>query len=115
LTVLAVALSACSGNGAEPLALTEIEPGVLELTTTCADALSADVEETVEEVRISDVRGEFIDGDCVGVLKIRLDAPLNGRAVIVDGDRWVDLPSTCGWGAIGPADLGDRSRFCSSD
>lgn len=108
-------LSACSGNGAEPLALTEIEPGVLELTTTCADALSADVEETVKEVRISDVRGELIDGDCLGVLKIRLDAPLNGRVVIVDRNRWVDLPSTCGWGAIGRADLGDRSKFCSSD
>lgn len=58
---------------------------MLELTTTCADGLSADVEDTNDEVRIGGIRGGVIDGDCVGVLTIELSAPLDGRAA--DGCR----------------------------
>lgn len=39
-------VTACTGNGIDALALAETEPGVLELTTTYADGLSADIEET---------------------------------------------------------------------
>jgi hypothetical protein len=112
--LLAVIVAACSSDGVEPLALTETEPGVLELTTTCADGLSADVEESVDEVRIKDLGGESIDGDCAGLLRITLESPLNDRFVIVDGDRWVDLPATCPWGLIGPSDLGDRLDSCAT-
>ncbi len=108
-------VTACSSNGIDALALTETEPGVLALTTSCADGLSADIEETVDEVSISGLQGNVIDGDCAGVLRIELSAPLEGRQVVVGGERWIGLPATCPWGLIGPSDLGDRLESCAPE
>ncbi|MDW3216738.1 MAG: hypothetical protein R8G01_22300 [Ilumatobacteraceae bacterium] len=112
---LPVVVTACAGNGVDALAMIETEPGILELTTTCADGLSADVEEAVDEVRITDLQGDAIDGDCNGLLRIELTAPLQDRQVVVGGERWVDLPATCPWGVIGPPDLGERLESCASE
>ena len=107
-SALWVSVAACSGERIEPLALSELQPGVIELTTTCADGLHADTEETTDQVRIDRFEGDAIDGDCVGLLRIELNAPIGDREVVVDGERWADLPATCPWGSIGPTDLGER-------
>lgn len=109
--LLAVLVGCGGGGGVEPYGLNETEPGVLQLFTSCAQDLSVDVDQTADEVRISDVDGESIDGDCLGAIEIELTAPLEGRRVAVHGERWVELPAACGW-SIGHPDLGDRFGGC---
>ncbi len=94
------------------IALTETRPGVLEIATSCAEDVSVRVEETSEEVRISDVAGSAIDGDCAGSVVVDLEARLNERAVVVEGVAWTNLAATCPLGAIGPADLHERTPSC---
>lgn len=57
------------------VALIETRPSVLEFSTSCAENVSVEVEETVEEVRISDVKGTAIDGGCGGSIFVQLEAP----------------------------------------
>lgn len=109
---LATGAAACSNDRVEPLAVTEVEPGVIELTTTCADGLHGEAKELADRVRIDQLEGDVIEGDCLGLLRIELDAPIGDRHVVVNGEQWVDLPETCPWGVTGPPDLGERLASC---
>jgi hypothetical protein len=83
------------------------------LLTNCAEQVSADVEESAVEIRITNVRGDRIEGaDCLGSFPLDLGEPIADRAVIVDGERWVVLDADCPWGQIGPPDLGNRLETC---
>lgn len=112
LTLASAGLAACSGSGdVSLLGLIEIEPGVLEFSTSCADDdVEVQVEESDDAVRISDARGTSIDGDCLGSVFVELETPLDGRAVVVDGERWVQVAS-CPDGYLGPPDLTEE-RDC---
>lgn len=107
VVLASTALAAC-GAQVSLLALDEVQPGVLEIAATCADDVSVKVEETTSEVRITDVTGVPIDGDCGGGVTVELEAPLGDRDVVVNGERWVRLAPSCPWGSIGPTDLDER-------
>jgi len=114
IVLVSVGLCACGSDGPTPLGIVKGRPGVLELGTSCAaDGVTAVVEETTDEVRISDVDGNEIDGDCMGSVLIELLAPLGDRVVVVNGERWVPLAPGCPLGSIGPPDLEERLDTCS--
>lgn len=101
------------GAGPDPLAIRENDVGELELVLECSRHLSADVTETPSEIRIDGIEGAVLSGDdCEGVVPLMLDAPIGDRAVVVEGNRWVELAESCPWGFIGPATLGDRLDRC---
>lgn len=107
-------LVACGRGGPEPLAIRVNELGDLELVLVCSERLSAAVTETESEIRIDGIEGDAMFGDdCEGVLPLRLDAPIGGRSVVVEGERWVELAESCPWGFLGPATLGDRLDSCA--
>lgn len=108
-------LSGCAGDRIDALGLRETESGLVELVTTCANDLTAKIEESGDELRVTEIEGEPVDGDCEGVLVVQLGAPLGGRQVIVEGEPWVELPPGCPWGELGPPDLGDRNERCASE
>jgi hypothetical protein len=110
--ILAIAgLVACGdSDDVELIGVIESRPGVLEFMTSCAEEVSVHVEESADEVRISDVVGSPIDGDCGGGVVVELDAPLDGRAVVVDGERWKELAATCPVGRIGPPEQQEEPR-----
>jgi hypothetical protein len=103
LTLPSIGFGACGGSSDVSLVgVVESRPGVLEFATSCAEDISVQVEETVNDVRISHVIGTAIDGDCRGDLFVQLEAPLGGRNVVVNGERWAILSSTCPLGSLGP-------------
>jgi hypothetical protein len=108
-----IGFAACGGSSDVSLVgVVESRPGVLEFATSCAEDVSVQVEETVNEVRISHVVGTAIDGDCQADVFVQLDAPLGGRNVVVNGERWVELSSTCPPGSLGPPILTEEVPTC---
>lgn len=90
------------------------ELGDLELVLACSERLSFALIETESEIRIDGIEGAVLSGDdCEGVVPLMLDAPIGDRAVVVEGNRWVELAESCPWGFIGPATLGDRLASCA--
>ena len=56
--------------------------------------LSLDVSETGDEVRVDNVSGEFIDGDCLGSVALTLEQPLGTRTLVVEGNHGTTLATT---------------------
>lgn len=113
LALAFVGVVACGGSDDVSLDAVYVQgPRELAFSTSCAEDVSVEVEETTTEVRISDVTGAAIDGDCLGSLDVQLEAPLEGRTVVVNGERWVDLKPTCPLGSIGPPDLTKDEPMC---
>lgn len=100
-----IALSGCGGDGGPNAigASVEDERSLL-LRTTCAANVAAEVEEGKDRVEITEVRGDTVDGECVGGVRLLLDAPLGARSLWVEGERWVPLEGQCPYGDFGPAD-----------
>lgn len=108
-----VGLAVCGlGDQVSLVAVTEVRPGLLAFAASCSDEISVEVEETSEEVHITDVVGNAIDGDCLGGVTVELEAPLGRRDVVVGDERWIQLSQDCSWGSIGPPNLGDRVQGC---
>ncbi|MEM1334519.1 MAG: hypothetical protein AAGG08_13785 [Actinomycetota bacterium] len=104
---------AAESDGPDALAIRESDRGGFELVLVCSQDLSADVTETQSEVRIESIEGDVLRGDdCEGVLPLRLDEPVGGRTVVVDGATWVELADTCPWGFLGSDALGERLDTC---
>ncbi|MDQ3782080.1 MAG: hypothetical protein M3349_03975, partial [Actinomycetota bacterium] len=95
-------LAACGfGRQVTLLAVADSRPDGIEIVTTCADGVSVAVEETRDEVRITDVAGIAINGDCLGSVVVELEAPLGERDIVVNGELWIELPPDCPWGFVG--------------
>ena len=104
---LAICAAACGNDALEPSDIEELPDGTYMLYTPCADDVSAVVTESDSEIRIDDVRGEALDGDCLGGLQLDLDAPIGGRVVVVNGDRWVRIDANCDLAVFAPDDVAD--------
>jgi len=74
------------------------------LSTPCAETVSADVAESNTEIRVDDICGDALDGDCFGVVPLDLDAPIGEREVIVNGDTWMRIDANCELAVFAPED-----------
>ncbi len=66
----------------------------LALETSCGVGVQAEVNETDEAVEIVDLRGDSEASSCLEVLEFRLQEPLGGRAVYVQGVQWAECRSS---------------------
>ena len=108
----AVTNSCASGSGnVAPLGITIDGDRDLTLNVTCASAAQADIIELAAEVRIDDISGKPIDGDCFSQVPLRLDQPLGTRAIVVEGKTWQRVHGDCPYGEFGPGDL-ELPRSC---
>ena len=106
LAVLVVVAGCAHEPNVELLAATiGKDDHLLSFTTSCADDLSIEVAETNDVVSVSELEGTPIDGDCAGGITVELSAPLGERALVVAGEMWVPLESTCPLGNWGPQNL----------
>lgn len=91
-----VVTAACGPDDLPPLGIEEFETGDVVLSVDlCAENVTARVVETDDEVRISDVSGEPLSGDCLGGVELELAVPVGERRVVVDGDEWVRIDDDC--------------------
>jgi hypothetical protein len=107
-----VLLAGCGSD--VPARFVEFEPGEreLRLVTGCADDVDASVTETDDAVRIDDISGDRVEGDCLGGVRLTLREPLGARGLFVDGERWQRLQGLyCPDGRFGPAEV-DPSSDC---
>lgn len=88
-------LLACGSNELQPSSIEEQPDGSFALFVECADAVSARVTETPDEVRIDRVRGSRVDGDCLGIRPLDLEAPIGDRRLSVNGERWMRIDADC--------------------
>ena len=107
VAALTLAAAACGSNGVEPSDIAELPDGTYMLYTNCADEFSAVVTESDSEIRVDEVRGDAVDGDCVGAVPLDLDAPIGAREVVVNGDRWVRIDANCDLAVFAPEDAAD--------
>ncbi len=113
-TLGVVLVSGCGTADVPPLGA-EIEDGgrVVFLQTGCADDVSASLTETDDVVRIDDVSGDPVDGDCLGGLRLTLARPFGNRDLVVEGETWQRMDGDCPFGTFGPPDMDPRS-VCQS-
>lgn len=107
VAAITLVAAACGGDGVEPSDIAELPDGTYVLYTNCADEVSAVVTESDGEIRVDEVRGDVVDGDCVGAVPLDLDAPIGARAVVVNGDRWVRIDANCDLAVFAPEDAAD--------
>lgn len=87
----------------------------LTLLTGCANNLEVDVVELPDEIRIDDLRGDVIDGDCANALAVPLAEPIAGKTIVVDGAPWVRVVGPrCRLGDVVPPDDVEDSGPCSA-
>jgi hypothetical protein len=72
----------------DPLRIGVVSETELQVLVSCAEDVTVEVSETANAVRIDDVGGRAIDGDCLGETRIRLSRPLGERRVFVEGKEW---------------------------
>lgn len=89
-----------------PLGIEIRSATTLILYTTCAKDVRASVVEAADSVRIDDVDGKIVDGDCLGGVRVHLSDPLGDRVVFVGGEEWMFVGQSCPLGAIGPGEQG---------
>jgi hypothetical protein len=99
-----LSLVACGGDSLEPSDIGELPGGTYVLYTPCAQNVSADVAESDTEIRVDDIRGDVLDGDCLGAVPLDLDAPIGERKVIVNGDTWMRIDANCELAVFAPED-----------
>lgn len=99
---------ACGSDGVEPSDIEELPDGTFVLYTPCAADVSAVVTESDSEVRVDDIRGDALDGDCLGAVPLDLDAPVGDREVVVNGDRWVRIDANCELAVFAPDDVAEK-------
>lgn len=104
VVVISVAVVGCASD-IEPYAVSNLDDDLIFLSVSCAHDLRADLTETRDEVRIENLRGRVENGDCLSVVSIPLETPLGDRTIVVNGDAWVELSATCGYGTLGSPDL----------
>lgn len=102
--VLVVALMRLAVRDPEPrpIGIEIRDPTTLVLLTTCARDVSARLAESADAVRIDQVAGRVIAGDCTGGVELGLSAPLGDRFVFVAGQRWTEVGASCPYGGLGP-------------
>lgn len=113
------ACTACGSPQVDPVQLVETGDRTAVLETTCPDESADDpvarVVESGDEVRLGDVTGTRDGGDCLGAIRVELDAPIGDRAVVVEGEEWVRIDDDCSRAVFGPADAGGRRRPVSCE
>lgn len=114
LAVAVVLVFACSSSSPEVSLRTiaSIADGQLEFSTTCAENVAIQIQESDTEVRVVGVSGDSIDGDCSGSGVAPLRAPLGDRTVVVDDAVWVSLAPGCPLGVIGPESIKNENVQC---
>lgn len=85
-----------------PIGIEIRNPTTLVLLTSCARDVSARLAESAGAVRIDQVAGRVIDGDCTGGVDLGLSAPLGDRLVFVAGEQWTEVGASCPYGGLGP-------------
>jgi hypothetical protein len=100
LGAVIVLLGACGSDSSVTAMFVESDYGVpvveardVHLLTTCADDVNANVSETDEAVRITDIEGDSLGSgpdhpDCQGGVTLSLSEPIGERALVVDGETW---------------------------
>jgi hypothetical protein len=73
----------------EPVVIEVVDETELMLAVSCAENVTARVSETDDAIRVEDVDGTPIDGDCGAGVTLRLSSPLGDRRVFVEGEDWV--------------------------
>lgn len=106
VVVIALCAVACGSGGVEPSEIGELPDGTYVLYTNCAADVSAVVTEGDREIRVDDVRGDAVDGDCLGAVPLDLGAPIGEREVVVNGDRWVRIDDDCELAVFTPDEAG---------
>jgi hypothetical protein len=105
LTLAAVSAACGTSSNVEPLGITVQDGRELHLAVTCASEVRAEARELEDEVRVDNVSGEFIDGDCMGSVVLVLERPLGTRELVVEGNTWHDVGRDCPYGEFGPGDV----------
>jgi len=85
-----------------PLGIEIQNPTTLVLVTRCAEGVSARLAESADSVRIDQITGHVMDGDCTGGVEIELSAPLRDRLIFVAGEQWTETDASCAYGEFGP-------------
>lgn len=85
----------CAGDDMVPTSVEEQPDGSFMLLVECAHDVSARLVETPDEVRVDQVKGDRVDGDCLGSTILDLSSPIDERALVVDGERWVRIDDDC--------------------
>jgi hypothetical protein len=95
--MILVTLSASCGRSSnvEPLGICVEGDRDLTLYVTCSSDAHAEISETSDEVRVKNVSGEVIDGDCLGSVALTLEQPLGTRTLVVEGNIWHDVGRDC--------------------
>jgi hypothetical protein len=73
----------------EPVVIEVVDETELMLAVSCAENVTARVSETDDAIRVEDVDGTPIDGDCGAGVTLRLSSLLGDRRVFVEGEDWV--------------------------
>lgn len=108
---ITLSAAACGNDGVQPSEIEELPDGTYMLYTPCADDVSAVVTESGSDVRVDDIRGDALDGDCLGAVPLDLDAPVGDREVIVNGDRWVRIDANCELAEYAPDDVAEKKGW----
>jgi hypothetical protein len=72
-----------------PLGIEVRNPTTLALFTSCAEGVDASLAESADSVRIDQISGRVVDGDCLGGVEIELSAPLGDRLIFGSTDASV--------------------------
>jgi hypothetical protein len=113
LTLTTLSASCGKSSKVEPLGISVQGDRDLILVVACSKNGHAEISETSDEVRVENVSGEFIDGDCLGSVALTLEQPLATRTLVVEGKTWYDVGRDCPWGEYGPGDV--DLDLCSLD
>jgi hypothetical protein len=101
---LVAAGTSCASQEPTPLGIS-VRDNRLLLSVSCADDVDAEFTEYTDQVRVHDISGDPVDGDCVGGTALTLTQPLGNRALVVEGDTWRRVRRSCGYGEFGPGDI----------
>ena len=104
-------LAACGSKDVEPSSIEELPDGSFTLYVECAHAVSARVVESAEGVRIDRVRGDIVDGDCLGAVPLSLATPIADRHVVVNGQRWVRIDADCELEVFAPENVAEERAW----
>jgi hypothetical protein len=96
LCVVTVATACSESDAITPIrAILQDDQRELIVAVSCAQGMDAEVVATPDEVRVENITGDVVGGDCQSVLRVPLTEPLGNRALVVDGEVWRRQASDC--------------------